>query len=79
MSVLQWSGTVKFLFIEYNSKLNFKKEIISGFALECYKCPVNVKDLLLCSDPFENRSYKRNCGKEEDICLKLSVIGKISV
>ncbi|XP_023725519.1 uncharacterized protein LOC111874337 [Cryptotermes secundus] len=45
------------------------------FALECYKCPVDMRDVFHCSDPFENRSFKRTCEKEEDVCLKVSVRG----
>ncbi|XP_021932325.1 uncharacterized protein LOC110835923 [Zootermopsis nevadensis] len=49
--------------------------IQSGVALECYKCPINTKDIFHCSDPFVNNNYQTSCAKDEDVCLKMSVGG----
>jgi hypothetical protein len=80
MSVLKSKiSAVNSLLIVHTSKMKFKKELIAGFALECYKCPVNMRDVFQCGDPFENESFKITCEKEEDICLKMSVRGEITV
>ncbi|PSN52334.1 hypothetical protein C0J52_11413 [Blattella germanica] len=46
-----------------------------GVALECYKCPVGMKDILFCGDPFENLHYQTHCDPSEDVCLKISATG----
>jgi hypothetical protein len=49
--------------------------IHTGIALNCYKCPIRVRDLLHCNDPFENKNYQTTCSRDEDVCLKVTVTG----
>lgn len=49
--------------------------IHTGIALKCYKCPVSMRDIFHCSDPFENRDFQTPCTKDQDVCLKMSVRG----
>ncbi|KAJ9577680.1 hypothetical protein L9F63_005760 [Diploptera punctata] len=47
----------------------------SGDLLECYKCPLSMKELLYCSDPFENKNYQKHCDSSDDVCLKIIAQG----
>ena len=49
---------------------------IPGDFLDCYKCPVEIKDMLYCSDPYEDNNFRQHCDDGENVCLKISVRGE---